>query len=149
MIFGMLSRAYYRLFGSNKLNGAETLCLKSLRENITPGARAILDQQLAKVQLVQRQGVRTCFYYPVGDESIPRFAGEKEGAIAASIWLEARGFTEGTIQSDVSLHNGRMFMMEFFHGTGKGIRSSDLTPYPLVVKRTVILSDQLSATKYV
>ena len=102
---------------SSTLLPHEKMCLDAWREVLRADARAILDEQLASVRLVQRQaeGAKLCFFYPEHATSrhFPCTAPDLHAATVVLADMARKDDPVKQMRVKIYLHRGRFFSIEF------------------------------------
>lgn len=103
--------------GTKRLKPYETACLSLLLERLPSGARAILEEQLQRFDLIQRAvGGRLMVFYFLhssgGDRPLPRLSvtGDENRVARLVVAPEGGG---GTVRVDVVLHRGLLSSLQF------------------------------------
>jgi hypothetical protein len=114
-LLNFLSRVYFRLFGSKQLRPYEQLILDAWRRNLAPMWQRVLDDQLQKIQFIQRQAgdAKVCIYYS-NDSEIALFSDASPNLNVAVIKISSIGVVEKQpLCVKIYTHRGRFFSIEF------------------------------------
>lgn len=110
----MLSRLWYRLFGSRTLRAYEQSCIDIWRQSLSEESRNVLDAQLKQPHFVQRQAAdaKVCFFW-FNKPSAPVFKNASPDLHAATILLKSKDTDAEALRAKIFVHRGRFFSLEF------------------------------------
>jgi hypothetical protein len=120
-MLNQLSRLVHRAFGSNRLRSHEKVCIASWRSALPEAARRTLDEQLTKLDYVQRQagGMKTVFYSvrdpgyeSWSDTDFFSLRGEEQKVFVGSVSGKIGDVTK-SIHFSIYVHRGRLSSIEF------------------------------------